>query len=85
MMGMAKGEVIIDYQICMGCGICINACPFSCLDLTRYGTDAYKRLFPELEPDHGCTGCGICSKACPLECMTVIKKDKDGKKDAVSS
>ena len=22
-------EVIIDYQICMGCGICVQACPFS--------------------------------------------------------
>lgn len=78
---MAKGEVIIDYKTCMGCGICVQACPFSCLALTRRGTDPYKRLYPELEADHSCTGCGICSKECPLECMTARKKDD--KKEAL--
>jgi len=73
---MARGEVIIDYQICMGCGICVQACPFSYLELSRYGNDPYKRLYPELEADHGCTGCGICAKECPLVCITARKKDE---------
>ncbi len=77
---MAKGEVIIDYRICMGCGVCVQACPFSYLELARYGTDPYKRLYPELEDGHGCTGCGICAQSCPLECITARKKDE--KKEA---
>lgn len=75
-MAMAKGEVTVDYEICLGCGVCIQACPFSYLALTHYTGDPYKRVYPELEEGHGCNGCGICSGSCPLECMTATKKDE---------
>lgn len=72
---MAKGEVVVDYETCMGCGVCIQTCPFSYLSLSRYASDPYKRVYPELNANHGCNGCGICAQACPLECMTAHKME----------
>lgn len=78
-MIMAKGNVVVDYTSCIGCGVCIQACPFSYLSLTKYGSDQYQRVYPELIPGNGCTGCGICAQACPLECVTCHKPEKKRK------
>lgn len=67
---MAKGQKpMVRYNRCMACGICVQACPFSCLDLSLLGKDKLNKAYPQLVFESRCTGCGICESACPLECI----------------
>ncbi len=73
---MNKKYPTFDYSFCVSCGICAQACPVSCLTMTKKGRQRkYPNVFPELSSD-GCTGCGICEKACPMEVVTIRKEEK---------
>jgi ferredoxin len=65
---------VVDYGLCMACGICVAACPFGSLDLTAVGRDRYGNAFPELTAPESCTGCGLCAKACPIDCLTMNER-----------
>lgn len=60
----------VDKTICVSCSSCIQACPVTCLVLTRDpGRDPHPH--PEL-PDPGkCIGCGFCRDHCPVEAITM--------------
>lgn len=69
---MAKGKPVIDYELCMACGICVQACPFSCLDLEHLVEGAlYKKALPKLVAEDKCTGCGICKKTCAVDVIEI--------------
>jgi len=59
------GTVVVQQDICNGCGYCIPACPFGVVDLNTIDGKAHKctlcydRLKGGLEP--------ACSKACPTD------------------
>jgi Pyruvate/2-oxoacid:ferredoxin oxidoreductase delta subunit len=59
----ARGHVTIDVEECKGCGLCVEACPPKCLELSSglspYGVHAARYT------QEGCTGCGICFYCCP--------------------
>lgn len=68
---MNKKHPVIQYQLCVSCGICAQACPVSCLTMTKAGKQGkYKKAFPALT-DAACTGCGLCMKACPMEAVSM--------------
>jgi 2-oxoglutarate ferredoxin oxidoreductase subunit delta len=71
---MAKGRIVVDENLCKGCGLCITVCP---KDVIRIQTD---RLTPKgyhpaslLDPEGACTGCAICSVICPDAAITVYR------------
>lgn len=68
---MIRNIPVIDYGLCMACGVCAAACPCGCLDLTAVGRDRYGNAFPELGKIEACTGCGLCAKACPVDCLAM--------------
>lgn len=51
----------IDETWCIGCTLCIKACPVDCI------IGAPKRMHTVLEDD--CTGCELCIPACPVDCI----------------
>jgi len=53
--------VYIDENWCIGCTLCIKACPVDAI----VGTN--KRMHTVLE-DH-CTGCDLCLPVCPVDCI----------------
>jgi len=53
--------VWIDESWCIGCTLCIKACPVDCI----VGT--HKRMHTVIEAD--CTGCELCIPACPVDCI----------------
>lgn len=59
-----KQIAVIDEDRCIGCVMCIKACP----------TDAIigmaKRMHTVLERD--CTGCELCLEPCPVDCIDMI-------------
>lgn len=53
--------VWIDEAWCIGCTLCIKACPVDCI----VGT--HKQMHTVIEAD--CTGCELCVPVCPVDCI----------------
>ena len=51
----------IDEATCIGCTLCIQACPVDCI------VGAPKRMHTIVEPL--CTGCELCLPVCPVDCI----------------
>jgi electron transport complex protein RnfB len=51
----------IDESWCIGCTLCIKACPVDCI------VGSHKRMHTVVEAD--CTGCELCIPACPVDCI----------------
>ena len=56
-----KQVAIIDEQTCIGCTLCIQACPVDAI------VGAAKQMHTIVESL--CTGCELCIKPCPVECI----------------
>jgi electron transport complex protein RnfB len=54
---------VIDEQWCIGCTLCIDACPVDCI------IGAPKRMHTVV--DAWCTGCDLCVPACPVDCIAM--------------
>jgi Pyruvate/2-oxoacid:ferredoxin oxidoreductase delta subunit len=63
---------IIDYTLCMACGICTGECPLSCIILRKTDIDHHQKAYPVLDDYYLCNGCSRCAKSCPLNaiCMS---------------
>jgi len=55
---------VIDEAWCIGCTLCIKACPVDCI------AGAPKRMHTVVEPH--CTGCALCLPACPVDCIALL-------------
>jgi len=64
--GEHKGKtvVVIDEQVCIGCTLCIQACPVDAI------VGAAKQMHTVIESE--CTGCNLCIPPCPVECIHVV-------------
>ena len=56
-----KAVAIIDENTCIGCTLCIQACPVDAI------VGAAKQMHTIIEAQ--CTGCELCIKPCPVECI----------------
>ncbi|WP_310734352.1 electron transport complex subunit RsxB [Ideonella livida] len=54
----------IDESWCIGCTLCIKACPVDCI------VGANKLMHTVVEAD--CTGCELCVPACPVDCIQMV-------------
>lgn len=57
--------VYIDEQVCIGCTLCIQACPIDAI------LGAAKQMHTVIESE--CTGCDLCIAPCPVDCIHVIE------------
>jgi len=66
-----KQLALIDEQTCIGCTLCIQACPVDAI------VGAAKQMHTIVAAL--CTGCELCIKPCPVECirMEVISENID--------
>jgi electron transport complex protein RnfB len=67
-----RGVAVIDETWCIGCTLCIKACPVDCI------LGANKRMHTVIEAE--CTGCELCVPVCPVDCiqMETVTGDKTG-------
>ena len=58
-----KAVALIDEQTCIGCTLCIQACP---VDAIVGAAKQMHTIIADL-----CTGCELCLPPCPVECITM--------------
>jgi electron transport complex protein RnfB len=58
-----KAVAVIDEQTCIGCTLCIQACPVDAI------VGAAKQMHTVVAPL--CTGCELCLAPCPVDCIAM--------------
>lgn len=59
-----KQVAVIDEQLCIGCTLCIQACPVDAI------VGAAKQMHTVIADQ--CTGCELCLPPCPVECIEMV-------------
>ena len=58
-----KSVAVIDEATCIGCTLCIQACPVDAI------AGAAKQMHTVVDPL--CTGCELCIAPCPVDCISM--------------
>ena len=61
---LAPTVAIIDEATCIGCTLCIQACPVDAI------LGAAKQMHTVIAQE--CTGCELCVPPCPVDCITMV-------------
>jgi len=64
-----KGVALIDESSCIGCTLCIQACPVDAI------LGAAKQMHTVIREE--CTGCELCLPPCPVDCITMVPEQRD--------
>ena len=59
-----KAVAVIDENTCIGCTLCIQACPVDAI------LGAAKQMHTVIESE--CTGCELCLEPCPVDCIVMV-------------
>ncbi len=63
-----KMVAVIDEQLCIGCTLCIQACPVDAI------LGAAKQMHTVIADE--CTGCELCIPPCPVDCIHMVPVKK---------
>ncbi len=64
----------VDEELCSGCGICAQVCPYDAIKVERSGIAVVNEIL--------CAGCGVCAAACPAGAIEV-KNDRRAQYEAM--
>jgi Na+-translocating ferredoxin:NAD+ oxidoreductase subunit B len=64
-----KSIALIDEQTCIGCTLCIQACPVDAI------VGAAKQMHTIIASQ--CTGCELCLVPCPVNCIAMVPISED--------
>jgi heterodisulfide reductase subunit A len=56
----------IDWDKCIGCGLCPSLCPFKAIELKTIEQEVKAEIITA-----SCKGCGLCSTHCPRRAITI--------------
>ena len=56
---------VIDEELCIGCTLCIEACPFDAI------VGAAQLMHTVIARE--CTGCALCLLPCPVDCIRMVE------------
>jgi protein-S-isoprenylcysteine O-methyltransferase Ste14/ferredoxin len=77
-LGIRGTYVAVDWDICTGCGICLEICPKQLYDLVETSNHpiSEKKAFPTRELD--CVQCYKCETECPVQAIRIIYPELTG-------
>lgn len=62
----AAQVAVIDESACIGCALCLDACPVDAIvGAAQFTHTVVKR---------DCTGCELCLPPCPVDCITLVSR-----------
>lgn len=64
-----KSVAYIDENLCIGCTLCIQACPVDAI------LGAAKQMHTVIASE--CTGCELCVAPCPVDCISMVPLKED--------
>lgn len=70
---MAKGEIVINENICRGCGYCKEFCKRECIVMSENKVNPLGYILPVVSNSDDCNACGICGRMCPHYAIEVYK------------
>jgi nitroreductase/NAD-dependent dihydropyrimidine dehydrogenase PreA subunit len=71
--GVETGIIKVDPEKCTSCGLCIENCPFKCMEMDE---DEH----PKMKSEYICMSCSNCIVACPVDALSIerVYKVKGG-------
>ncbi len=70
---MTRGEIVIEEQLCKGCGLCAKFCARGCIAPPKDKLSPQGYLLPIFANPEKCNACGVCGWMCPDFAITVYK------------
>lgn len=74
-----NGNWTIFLDLCKGCGLCVERCPFGALAFSSEDLGIYSAPAVKVDPAK-CTLCQICEQICP-DCALRVDPAERGKKN----
>ena len=65
-----RGRPGLRFDRCLGCGICVRACPTTCIELVEVADDDGNMVKRPQVNVGRCMMCGYCAEYCPVDAMT---------------
>ena len=59
----------VDQDLCAGCGLCIETCPFEAIS----ANNGHAAVAPS-----ACMGCGVCTSKCPEQAISLLRDPSKG-------
>ena len=71
----ARAKVVVIWDRCKGCGLCIEFCPRGVLEFSREFNERGVHP-PEVARPEECIGCEVCQDICPDLAIFVVREDR---------
>ncbi len=61
----------VDTSLCTGCGMCVEACPTYCLEISRPKEQGDIKTYAVMVRPDDCISCGHCVDNCPIMAVKI--------------
>jgi NAD-dependent dihydropyrimidine dehydrogenase PreA subunit len=69
----ARGEIVINETLCLGCGYCQEFCKRECVVMSVDKFSPRGNVLPVFVDPERCNACGICGWMCPHMAIEVYR------------